>query len=132
MFLDVSQLTVTYLGRPQPAVRQVSFSLRTGDIGVLIGPSGCGKTTLLRAVAGLESATGGEIKLAGETVSSASVNLPAEKRRIGMVFQDYALFPHLDVRHNVGFGIHHLPRAQRRARVDQVLQLVGLAGTENR
>ena len=132
MYLEVSQLTVQYAGRPQPAVQSVSLALRTGDIGVLIGPSGCGKTTLLRAVAGLEPATDGYIKLAGETVSSASINLPAEKRHIGMVFQDYALFPHLDVRHNVGFGIHHLPRPERRARVEQVLQLVGLEGTEGR
>ncbi len=132
MFLEVSKLNVQYPGRAQPAVQNVSFGLRTGDIGVLIGPSGCGKTTLLRAVAGLESATSGEIKLAGEVVSSAGVNLVAEKRRIGMVFQDYALFPHLDVRHNVGFGIHHLPRAERRARVEQVLKTVGLEGTEAR
>ena len=132
MFLEINRLNVHYAGRPQAAVQDVSFGLRTGDIGVLIGPSGCGKTTLLRAVAGLESASSGYIKLAGETVSSAAVNLPAEKRQIGMVFQDYALFPHLDVRHNVGFGIHHLPRADRRARVEQVLKLVGLEGTEAR
>ena len=75
----------------------VSFGLQTGDIGVLIGPSGCGKTTLLRAVAGLERASSGTIRLGDTLVSSTAQHVPAETRRIGMVFQDYALFPHLDV-----------------------------------
>ena len=84
------------------------------------------------SVAGLEPVSGGEIRLAGELVSSSSTLVPAELRRVGMVFQDYALFPHLDVRHNVGFGIHHLPKAQRRERVAEVLELVGLAGEQQR
>jgi iron(III) transport system ATP-binding protein len=132
MFLEVSQLQVAYAGRPEPAVRGVSFGLRAGDIGVLIGPSGCGKTTLLRAVAGLEPVAAGSIKLAGEVVSSTRLNLAPEARQIGMVFQDYALFPHLNVGRNIGFGIHHLPRAQRAARVAEVLALVGLEGNEER
>jgi len=132
MFLEVSQLKVQYAGNPHPAVNGVSFGLRAGDIGVLIGPSGCGKTTLLRAVAGLETVTGGDIRLSNQVVSSASVNLAPEARRIGMVFQDYALFPHLNVHHNVGFGIHHLPKADRRQRVAEVLALVGLADSEQR
>ena len=129
MFLDVSQLCVHYAGRPQRAVDQVSFSLQAGEIGVLIGPSGCGKTTLLRAVAGLERASAGSIRLAGDMVSSPQLHLPAESRRIGMVFQDYALFPHLDVAGNVGFGLAHLPPAERRARVQEALDLVGLGQT---
>jgi iron(III) transport system ATP-binding protein len=132
MFLEVSQLKVQYAGRTRPAVDGVSFGLRTGDIGVLIGPSGCGKTTLLRAVAGLEAVAAGSIKISGQVVSSAEHNLAPEARRIGMVFQDYALFPHLDVRHNVGFGIHHLPKTERRDRVAEVLALVGLTGSEKR
>ncbi|MCY7305140.1 MAG: ABC transporter ATP-binding protein [Rhodoferax sp.] len=132
MFLEVSQLQVLYPGNAKPAVQDVSFGLRAGDIGVLIGPSGCGKTTLLRAVAGLERASSGSIRLDAELVSSATVQLPAERRRVGMVFQDYALFPHLDVGHNVGFGIHHLPHAQRKERVAEVLELVGLAGLQRR
>ena len=126
MFLSLSQLSVHYPGQPQPAVDAATLGLRAGDIGVLIGPSGCGKTTLLRAVAGLERASGGRITLGGEVVSDASHHLPAEQRRIGMVFQDYALFPHLDVGRNVAFGIHQLPKAQREARVTEVLRLVGL------
>jgi iron(III) transport system ATP-binding protein len=132
MFLEVSHLQVHYAGRAQAAVQDVSFGLRAGDIGVLIGPSGCGKTTLLRAVAGLERAGAGHIKLSGNTVSSASSSVPAEKRRIGMVFQDYALFPHLDVGRNVAFGIHQLPQAERDARVAEVLEWVGLQGAQQR
>ena len=132
MFLEVSQLQVHYPGRAQPAVNGVSLGLRAGDIGVLIGPSGCGKTTLLRAVAGLEPVTGGDIRLSGQVVSSPAFQLPPEARRIGMVFQDYALFPHLDVGRNVAFGIHQLPAAERTARVKEVLALVGLEGSETR
>jgi iron(III) transport system ATP-binding protein len=132
MFLEVSQLQVRYAGAAKPAVHDVSFGLQTGEIGVLIGPSGCGKTTLLRAVAGLEQADIGTIRLGDVLVSSPQQHIPAETRRIGMVFQDYALFPHLDVGRNVGFGIDQMPRAQRKARVAEVLELVGLAGYEKR
>ena len=130
MFLSVSQLSVRYAGRPQPAVESVSLGLAAGDIGVLIGPSGCGKTTLLRAVAGLEPVSQGEIRLGGTLVSQAGHSLAPEARRIGMVFQDYALFPHLTVGRNVAFGIHRLPKTEQAARVAEVLQLVGLSGSE--
>ena len=132
MFLEVAQLQVRYAAGSRAAVDGVSFGLRAGDIGVLIGPSGCGKTTLLRAVAGLEPVSGGEIRLDKELVGSPRVQVAPEARRIGMVFQDYALFPHLDVGANVGFGIHALPRSQRARRVAEVLELVGLAGSERR
>jgi len=132
MFLSLSELQVSYPGRHAAAVEGVSFGLRVGDIGVLIGPSGCGKTTLLRAVAGLEPLSGGSISLAGQVVSSPHRALAPEARQIGMVFQDYALFPHLDVQGNVGFGINHLPRAERASRVDEMLTLVGLAGQQSR
>ena len=132
MFLEVSKLDVRYPGAAQAAVQGVSLGLHAGDIGVLIGPSGCGKTTLLRAVAGLEPVSGGEIRLSGQVVGSASTQLATEERRIGMVFQDYALFPHLDVGRNVAFGIDHLPRAERALRVREVLALVGLEGSESR
>ncbi len=132
MFLDVSQLQVRYGNQAATAVDGVSLGLRAGEIGVLIGPSGCGKTTLLRAVAGLERASGGRIVLGGETVSEPSRHVPAEQRRIGMVFQDYALFPHLDVGRNVAFGIDQLPRREREARVTEVLKLVGLDGLQSR
>ena len=132
MFLTVSNLSVRYPGATAAAVDRVTLGLRAGDIGVLIGPSGCGKTTLLRAVAGLERVSDGSIAMGRETVSSATLHVPAESRRIGMVFQDYALFPHLDVGRNVAFGLHHLPRPERQARVNEVLALVGLSGLQGR
>ncbi|GAP37128.1 ABC transporter ATP-binding protein [Piscinibacter sakaiensis] len=136
MFLEIVEASVHY-GRgpraaggdpPRPAVDRVSLALARGEIGVLIGPSGCGKTSLLRAVAGLEPLSGGRLAIDGDPLSDAARGLhcPAEARRIGMVFQDYALFPHLDVAANVAFGIRHLPPAQRRERVQEVLALVGL------
>ena len=135
MFLEVSQLCVHYAtqaAQDRAAVQNVTFGLRAGDIGVLIGPSGCGKTTLLRAVAGLEPVSAGSIRLSNQTVSDVHTHLPAEQRRIGMVFQDYALFPHMDVERNLAFGIQHLSAAERKQRVREVLALVGLAGTEKR
>ena len=132
MFLSLSDVQVRYPGAPQAAVDGVTLGLAAGEIGVLIGPSGCGKTTLLRAVAGLESVALGTVRLGGELVSSPDVQMLPEKRRIGMVFQDYALFPHLDVGRNVDFGIRQLDAAARRARVDEVLALVGLGGMHSR
>lgn len=132
MFMTATHLSVRYAGQTQAAVDGVSLGLRAGDIGVLIGPSGCGKTTLLRAVAGLERASAGQIVLDGETVSDETHHTPAEDRRIGMVFQDYALFPHLDIGRNVAFGIAALPRNEREARVAEVLGLVGLGGMQSR
>ena len=130
MFLELDRVSVHYPGSDsaRPAVNSVSLALQPGQIGVLIGPSGCGKTSLLRAVAGLERPTGGRIAIDASALSDAAqgLHLPPEARRIGMVFQDYALFPHLDVAHNVSFGIRHLPHRQRRARVRDVLELVGL------
>ncbi|GAB4037995.1 MAG: ABC transporter ATP-binding protein [Rubrivivax sp.] len=135
MFLSVESVSVRYgRGEARPAVDQASFGLRAGEIGVLIGPSGCGKTSLLRAVAGLERCAGGRILIGGETLADAATGLhrPPEERRIGMVFQDYALFPHLSVADNVGFGLAALPRARRVERVQQMLDLVGLAHAAKR
>ena len=132
MFLDVAQLSVNYPERSHPSVDSVTLGLHAGEMGVLIGPSGCGKTTLLRAVAGLERASAGQIELAQLVVSSGIVHVAPEARRIGMVFQDYALFPHLSVHENVRFGLHKLPRLEREARTREVLALVGLASSARR
>ncbi len=136
MFLSVEQACVCYpgVGQAKAAVKDVSLVLQRGEIGVLIGPSGCGKTSLLRAVAGLERLEGGRIVIDGEVLADAATgaHVAPEARRIGMVFQDYALFPHLSVAANVDFGIRHLPTAQRRARTLEVLDLVGLAHAAKR
>ncbi len=104
----------------------LSLSLARGRIGCLLGPSGCGKTTVLRCIAGFEEISGGEIVINGEPVSTPQHHLPAEQRRIGMVFQDYALFPHLTAEQNIGFGLHKLSRTERKIRQDELLTLIGL------
>ncbi len=105
----------------------LSFALAAGEIACLLGPSGCGKTTLLRCIAGFEPLTGGEIALDRQIVSRPGFRVAPEQRRIGMVFQDYALFPHHSVAGNVGFGLGGLARAARDLRVAELLQAVGLA-----
>ncbi|WP_035245202.1 ABC transporter ATP-binding protein [Desulfogranum mediterraneum] len=117
---------------PNLVAAEVSFSLEKGEIGCLLGPSGCGKTTLLRVVAGFESIDQGRVIIDGTTVSTATSHLAPEKRTIGMVFQDYALFPHLSVADNVAFGIRNRPGRQRRRKVAELLELVGLAGQSGR
>jgi iron(III) transport system ATP-binding protein len=111
-----------------PAVDGLSLQVAEGEILALLGPSGCGKTTTLRLIAGLETPDAGTIALRGQIVTGAGRNVPPEERGIGIVFQDYALFPHLTVGDNVGFGLPRAGRAARRTRVDEVLDLVGLAG----
>lgn len=110
----------------QGVIHDLTLTLQKGKIGCLLGPSGCGKTTALRCIAGFEPVLGGEIFLNGVCVSSADVFVPPERRRIGMVFQDYALFPHLDVTANIGFGLHRLTAAERAQRIDELLHVVHL------
>src|SRR4030095_13316138 len=104
MLLEVENLRHAY--GEQEVVRGLSFALARGAIGCLLGPSGCGKTTVLRCIAGFEAIREGEIRLAGKIVSGGGVMLAPEKRRIGMVFQDYALVPDLPVAVTIGFGPH--------------------------
>ena len=98
----------------------------------LLGASGCGKTTVLRCIAGFERVAEGEIRLDDTIVSRSGYRLPPESRRIGMVFQDYALFPHLTVAHNVSFGLRGVDGAARGSRVNELLDIVGLAGLGHR
>ncbi len=111
-------------------LRDVDIRVDPGTTVALLGPSGCGKTTLLRIVAGLERPDGGEIAVGGRTLTGPGTFVPPERRRVGMVFQDWALFPHLSVARNVAYG---LPRAERTsAAVDRVLDMVGLTGMGDR
>jgi iron(III) transport system ATP-binding protein len=125
MLLEVENLRHAY--GEHEVVRGLSFALARGAIGCLLGPSGCGKTTVLRCIAGFEAVQEGEIRLSGRVVSRAGWSLPPEKRRIGMVFQDYALFPHLSIKHNIAFGLHAAPQAAREARVRELAAMVGLS-----
>ncbi|MGM0563492.1 MAG: ABC transporter ATP-binding protein [Pseudomonadota bacterium] len=124
--LSIDQLDI-HLGG-QPILEGVSLDLAQGEIGCLLGPSGCGKTTLLRCIAGFEQPLAGRITLGGQAVADHRHTVPVERRHVGMVFQDFALFPHLSVADNIGFGLKGQKRERREARVDELLQLVGLAG----
>ncbi len=110
----------------QPVVRDLSIEVAPGEIVSLLGPSGCGKTTTLRLVAGLEIVQSGEIVLAGKVVAGPGVHVPPERRGVGLVFQDFALFPHLTLAANVGFGLR-MPAAEARQRAVDMLRRVGLA-----
>jgi len=128
--LKLVQVSQAYGARE--VVKNLSFDLLPGQIGCLLGPSGCGKTTVLRCIAGFEPVTAGHIEIAGETVSSPARLTPPEKRQIGMVFQDYALFPHLTVAGNIAFGLGALDKESRQRRVDELLALTGLLETANK
>ena len=135
MFLRLEQVSIRYpASGARAAVDAVSLGLLAGEIGVLIGPSGCGKTSLLRAIAGLERLANGRVAIDGEPLADATRRLHSapEARRVGMVFQDYALFPHLSVARNVAFGIADRARTERERRVREVLELVGLAHAAER
>jgi iron(III) transport system ATP-binding protein len=125
MLLELNNIHHAY--NHQPVVTDFSLQLARGQIGCLLGPSGCGKTTVLRLIAGFENVLEGEIKINGITVSRKGWALPPEKRHVGMVFQDYALFPHLTLAGNVGFGLHQLSAHDRNKRVDHLLEVVGLS-----
>lgn len=122
--LEVRDLSVRYSGRP--VVNDINFGLEEGRIGCLLGPSGCGKTTILRAIAGFAEPHSGSILVDGREIWSASTIVPPELRNVGLVFQDYALFPHLSASDNLAFGLKSWPHAERRARVSELLKFVDM------
>ena len=136
--LQIQGVIKGFPGQSTPALNDITFDLYPVEIIGLLGPSGCGKTTLLRIIAGFESPSQGSVTLGGNCVSSRQALLPPEKRNTGMVFQDYALFPHLTIADNIAFGLKQQPsgkqlnRGQIRERIAEVLDLVGLSGLEKR
>ena len=131
--MDALHLDAVVLGYGgKSVVSELSFALAPGEIGCLLGGSGCGKTTVLRAIAGFEPLQGGRIALNGHWVADANWQLAPERRQIGMVFQDYALFPHMTVANNVGFGLREWSSVDKDRRIDEMLELVGLSDAGKR
>ena len=128
--LDLAELTHRF--GEVCAVDGVSLSVCRGEVLCLLGPSGCGKTTILRIAAGLEALQGGRVSIEGRAVAGDGASVPPEERGVGLVFQDYALFPHLTVSENVAFGLRRLTAAERAIRVEQALDAVGLGGMGSR
>lgn len=124
--LEVKNVSVAYA--EDNVVRDVSFGLERGELSCLLGPSGCGKSTLLRAIAGFEAVSAGQIMINGRQVSNINHSKPPEQRRVGMVFQDFALFPHLTVGQNIAFGLRRQSKPVQQSRVKQLLQLMDLPG----
>ncbi|MEU6688197.1 ABC transporter ATP-binding protein [Streptomyces sp. NPDC046832] len=129
--LHVEGLTKSY-GAKEPVLRGLELTVPAGALAAVLGPSGCGKTTLLRIVAGFLRADAGTVRLGDRLLVGPGVHLPPERRRIGIVPQEGALFPHLSVARNVAFGLTGTDRAERRRRTDEMLELVGLAGYGDR
>ena len=123
--LEVNNLTVTLDGKS--VISDISLRLEQGRIGCLLGPSGCGKTTLLRAVAGFVRPRRGEVRINGRRVAGTAAPVPVEQRGVGMVFQDFALFPHLTARDNIAFGLQELARTERETRIDEVVRTLEAA-----
>lgn len=128
--LKLNHIAVGYQGIP--IVQDANFRIVEGEIGCLLGPSGCGKSTLLRAIAGFEPLMSGNISLDNHVLSSPEEMISPERRSIGMVFQDIALFPHLSIGENIAFGLKNWSKHEANARIDYLLELVGLAGFKDR
>ncbi|MFN3615894.1 MAG: ABC transporter ATP-binding protein [Rubrimonas sp.] len=128
--LEIESLTRRFGG--QTALKGVSLTVEEGKVACIVGPSGCGKSTLLRLVAGLDRPDEGRIALGGVDLSGPGWAVEPRRRRLNMVFQDYALWPHMTVARIVGYGLAHLPRAERRARVQALLARMRIAGLADR
>ncbi|RJX41629.1 ABC transporter ATP-binding protein [Paenibacillus pinisoli] len=126
-FVSIHALSYSYPGTAAAVLNDFSLDLEQGEVVGLLGQSGSGKSTLLRLIAGLEAPSQGEISIQGETMSSRHKFVQPERRGVGMVFQDYALFPHMNVSRNIAFGLRGLSRNERKNRVTDMLELVKLA-----
>lgn len=128
--LDIDQLTLSY--GHQIVLESLSISLQQGEIGCVLGPSGCGKTTLLRAIAGFKSVQQGSIVVNGKTVSDSKTEVHVSERKIGVVFQDFALFPHMSVMKNVAYGLSKLAKAEAQQLAQEAIDLVGLGDQQHK
>ena len=130
--LSIRNITKRFAHDLPPVVEDLCFEVYAGEIFALLGPSGCGKTTTLRLIAGFERTDAGEICVDGQCFEGAKIHLPPEARDIGIVFQEYALFPHLNVSQNVAFGLKKLPPKLRDERVMTVLEMVSMTAFKDR
>lgn len=130
--IHLQSVECRYPGAEVPAISNFNLQIHPGEFVSILGRSGAGKTTALRVVAGFEQVTSGYVRIGGQLVGSSFVHVPPDQRRIGLVFQDYALFPHLTVAKNVEFGLKDLPAEERAARIAPVLDMVGMSGYETR
>ncbi|PIE55177.1 MAG: ABC transporter [Dethiosulfovibrio peptidovorans] len=129
--LMLEEVGFWYVSQERAVLHDLFLSISDREIVALLGPSGCGKSTLLRLVAGLERNQAGRICIGDEVVASETVFVEPEHRQVGMVFQDYALFPHMTVRKNVAFGLHGQKEVERRRRVRETLELCHMDGHED-
>jgi iron(III) transport system ATP-binding protein len=132
MQLEINDLSFAYNKKEGNIIQNFKLEVEKGEIVALVGASGSGKSTVLRLIAGLEIPVQGEISIASQKVAGEKEFQPPEKREVGMVFQDYALFPHLSVAENISFGIDNLSRKDQQKRITELLELVNLAGYEKR
>jgi iron(III) transport system ATP-binding protein len=130
--LEIENVTFSFSKKIEPVIREFSFSVHKGEIVGVLGSSGSGKSTMLRLIAGLEMPTQGTIQIAGTTVFSEKIFIQPENRGVGMVFQDYALFPHMTVKDNIMFGLSRVTKTERTQRLKDMLELVHLEGFEKR
>ena len=128
--LEVDHLTVMLDGKA--VVSDISLRLERGNIGCLLGPSGCGKTTMLRTIAGFVQPRRGEVRINDRSVAGTASPIPVEQRGVGMVFQDFALFPHLTARENIGFGLQELAKQEQGARMDDVVRTLEIADFQHK
>ncbi|MDR1514231.1 MAG: ABC transporter ATP-binding protein [Synergistaceae bacterium] len=132
MFLEVRELSFGYGNMLIPSLRGLSFGIEKGEIVGIVGPSGSGKSTLLRLIAGFERPLEGSIVLDGITVAAKDVYVPPESRNVGMVFQDYGLFPHMTVRKNIEFGLRRLKGEERAMRANEMLAMAQMENFPSR
>ena len=130
--IHLDGVVCSYPGSAEPAIRGFDLLVRPGEFVSILGRSGAGKTTALRVIAGFEQVSEGYVRVGGQLVGSSFIHVPPDQRRVGLVFQDYALFPHLTVANNVEFGLKGLQSNEKKARIAPLLEMVGLSGYESR
>ncbi|KKK38769.1 ABC transporter [Mesobacillus campisalis] len=132
MFIEIKELSFQYKNAKKPTIQNFDLSVKQGEIISILGSSGCGKSTILRLISGLEVPRSGSIVIDGKKMADDRQFVKPEHRGVGMVFQDYALFPHMTVAGNIKYGLAKMSRREKNERLNEVLDLVGLAGFEKR